>query len=155
VVGTGNEAADGSAAECERGGGGGSLAAAAAGTDIEAGRAVSLVIFSSKPEAETRWVTVDFIGRCAPGETLTSASTWVEMHGGTDFRPSAILKGAATVSGTEVSQMVTGGTIGNIYRLSFNAATSAGQFLQLSGLLVVIPDVIDSFALPAHLPTGF
>jgi hypothetical protein len=135
------------------------LAADRAGADLEAAAAMSLVIFPVKPQDETRLVTVDFVGRMSPTDSIVAANCWVEMHGGVDFKPSAILSGVASWSGTEVSQMVTLGEIGNIYRLSFQVTTAQGQTLQMSGFLVIIPDVIDSVpylnGLPQYLPSGF
>jgi hypothetical protein len=116
---------------------------------------VSLVIFNNKPQDDTRLVTVDFVGRIPPGDYITSVSTWIEMADGVDFTPQALLKGAPVFDGTEVSQMITAGIIGNIYRLSFIANTARGQSLQLSGFIVVHPDVIGEtgyLSLPLSLP---
>jgi hypothetical protein len=118
---------------------------------------VSLVIFKVKPEGETRLETVDFIGRLDPTDSIMSVSTWVEMHAGVDFKPDLLLMGPPTFSGTEVSQMITGGDLGNIYRLVFDAVTASGQTLQMGGFLVVIPDVIAAAPVPLqqYLPTVF
>jgi hypothetical protein len=52
-----------------------------------------------------------------------------------------MLVGTATVSGTIVDQMVTGGVLGTIYELLAKATTSLGQVLELPGFLAVVPDL--------------
>jgi hypothetical protein len=157
VVRAGDAAADRAAAERQCGGRRGGVAAGEAGTcnRRESSSAMSIVTFAPKPQAETRLVTVDFIGRVPPGDSIASCTTWVEMHGGIDFTPQAILQGPPAFSGTEVSQMVTSGVVGNIYRLAFDATTTGGQTLQMSGFLVVVPDIIGAVVPPVYLPTEF
>jgi len=112
-------------------------------------------IFKAKPVSDTRWESVDFIGRVAPTETLRVANVAVTCESGVDFKPEAMLYGPVAIDGTVVSQMVTGGEVGNIYILHFAVDTSVGQNLVARGYLVVVPDVIGAASQPVHLPSGF
>lgn len=86
---------------------------------------------------ETATVRFDFISRLAVGETISTKSVVATVYTGVDATPSAVISGAASSSGTVVSQLVTGGVAGVIYQLVCTITTSAGQTLQLAGLLVV------------------
>ena len=49
------------------------------------------------------------------------------LRGGHDTDPAALLSGAASVSGTTVTQRVTGGRPGTTYLLRFRAVDAAGR----------------------------
>lgn len=83
----------------------------------------------------------NFLSALSAGETISSASVLAGVYSGVDPNPSAIFSGVATISGSVVSQKLTGGVIGVVYELICGAVTSAGQTLQLAGYLAVIPDL--------------
>lgn len=87
-------------------------------------------------------VKFDFAGRIAAGVTLSSPTVTATVYSGTDAAPSNIISGAASVSGSIVTQKVTGGTLGVIYELLCQVTTSDSQTLQMVGLLAVIPDEV-------------
>lgn len=93
--------------------------------------------FAPKLSGSTEQEIFDFISRLAIGETISSATVTASVYTGVDASPSAILSGSASISGTQVTQMVTAGVVGVIYQLSCAATTSAGKILLLQGLLAV------------------
>lgn len=101
---------------------------------------MSRVTFDAKLLGETQSLVFDFISRLAVGETISTQAVTATTYSGTDASPSAIISGSATASGTQVTQKVTGGTLGVTYLLLCVITTSAGQTLELSGFLTVVPD---------------
>ena len=95
-----------------------------------------------KLTGETRNETFDFISRLAVGETISTQVVAATVYSGVDASPSAVVSGSATASGTQVTQKLTGGVAGVIYQLICTITTSAGQTLQLAGLLAVEAGVI-------------
>lgn len=97
--------------------------------------------FDPKRAAEAEVFTVDFVNKLLPGETIVSATWSVATVGGGDPSPSAMVQGGASVNGTAVSQLLTGGLPGVRYAPICTAQTSAGQTLVLpvygDGLLEV------------------
>jgi flagellar biosynthesis protein FliR len=83
----------------------------------------------------------DFTSAMSVSETILSASVAVSVYTGVDPSPSAILSGAATVSGKVVSQVLTGGVVGVVYALTCTAVTSLGQVLQLMTYFYVEPNL--------------
>lgn len=100
---------------------------------------MSLTTFEPKLNAETVTETFDFSSRLAVSETLSTASVAATVYSGTDASPSAVISGSATISGTQVTQKVTGGIEGNVYILACTVTTSAGQTLVISGFLPIVP----------------
>jgi hypothetical protein len=94
--------------------------------------------WTAKRVGETEAFTADFAGGVTPrlgtGETITSAVWSVSVVTGVDASPSAMLSGSLAISGAKVTQMITGGVAGVVYRLICTALTSAGQTL-------VLPDI--------------
>ena len=87
----------------------------------------------------------DFASKLAIGETVQSlpaptlaATVW----SGLDSNPGAILSGAASISGSQVSQKVTGGVAGCIYKITCAPTTSASNVPLLQTLLAVVQDPI-------------
>ena len=80
----------------------------------------------------------DFASLLANGETLTGAVTTCVVYSGTDPNPAALIDGAASYSGSVVSQLITGGLAGVVYNLTCRATTSFSQILELVGRLAVI-----------------
>ena len=100
---------------------------------------MSRLSFGGKCANETRKETFDFISRLATGETISSASVTATTYSGTDAVPSGLISGAAAISGTKVTQSLTGGIEGVTYLLICSAVTSTGQTLKLPAYLVVTP----------------
>jgi hypothetical protein len=100
------------------------------------------VIISSKKLSEILVEQVDFISQLSPGETILTAVCTCTVYTGVDANPSAMISGGATIAGTIVSQLVTGGVLGTIYEFLTTVTTSLGQKIELAGYLAVIPDLI-------------
>lgn len=100
------------------------------------------VSFQPKLAGETTTLTFDFAARLGVSETISTQVTTCAVYSGTDANPSAVISGAASASGTVVSQNVTGGVVGVMYQLVCTITTSLGQTLQMSGFFTVVPDVI-------------
>lgn len=98
------------------------------------------IVFQAKLLGETALVPVDFRSRLSASETISSASVTASVYSGTDSSPQSIVSGVATISGSVVTQAITGGTLGVTYLLKYTANTSLSQVLQLVGYLVVVPD---------------
>jgi hypothetical protein len=96
--------------------------------------------FDPKRTTEDVKLTFDFVNLLASGETISTASTTAIVHKGTDASPSAIISGAAAISGTRVTQLVIDGTDGVTYCLICQITTSAGQTLDGVGTLKVSDD---------------
>lgn len=101
---------------------------------------MSRVTFDGKLLGETVTETFDFTSRLASGETISTAVVTSSVYSGTDASPSSMISGANTISGTKVTQKITGGTLGVVYKLLCTITTSLSQTLQLSGFLAVVPD---------------
>ena len=102
---------------------------------------MSRVILEPKFDGETKTYEFDFAADLATAETISTQNVTATVYSGTDASPSNLLSGSTTASGTVVSQNITGGTVGVIYKLLCNITTSAGQTLERSGYLAVIPDL--------------
>lgn len=100
----------------------------------------SRVIFATKRVSETKLLSFDFAADMEAGETILGKAVVATVYSGTDATPSAIIDGAATSSGSEVTQSVTDGTAGVQYALSCSVATSLGQTLILQAFLTVESD---------------
>lgn len=108
------------------------------GATIEVGR----VVINPKYLGETITISsFDFISRLLQGETISTAVVTNSVYTGVDPTPSAMINGAASFSGSVVSQSITGGVVGVIYALKCTITTSGGQTLQLTAYFAVIPDV--------------
>lgn len=99
---------------------------------------MSMILMQYKGPTEYRRQTFDFISQLKPAETITSASVACTVWTGIDSSPQSMVSGSASISGTEVTQLIIGGIAGNIYRLNCTAITSLGQHLVLTGYLPVV-----------------
>ena len=97
--------------------------------------------FATKLVGATRAVVFEFLGELVAGETLSTATVTAAVYSGTDASPSSLISGSASASGTQVSQKLTGGVEGVIYKLTCTITTSAGNTLVKTGFLAVIPDL--------------
>ena len=84
-------------------------------------------------------VTFDFSQSLAAGETISTQVVAATVYSGTDANPSAIISGAATVSGKVVSQKLTGGVSGVLYQLVCTITTSAGNTFTQDSYFAVVP----------------
>lgn len=87
--------------------------------------------FPAKRVAEVIIYTVDFSGELAPGETIVSAVWTNQVNIGIDGMPGAMIWGAASITGSKVSQKITGGVADASYGLICTARTSQGEVLIL------------------------
>lgn len=99
---------------------------------------MSLIVSKAKASGETSPYVFDFISRLASGETLSSATTTASVWSGVDSNPSAIISGSATISGTKVTQNITGGAVGTIYMVNCRATTSSGTVYMLTTYIPVV-----------------
>lgn len=103
---------------------------------------MSMVLLQPKTPGTTQKVVFDFISNLAVGETISTQSVVATVWSGVDANPSAIVSGAATASGTKVTQAITGGAAGTIYKLVCTITTSASQTLQMLAYLAVVADPV-------------
>jgi len=103
---------------------------------------MSMQLLLAKTPSTTQKVVFDFISQLAVGETISTQSVAATVWSGVDSNPSAIVSGAATSSGTKVTQAITGGNAGTIYKLVCTITTSASQTLQILGYLPVVGDPV-------------
>ena len=99
------------------------------------------IVTPSKKQGSTLNIVFDFISLLGVSETISTQVTTCTVYSGVDASPSAVISGAASSSGTQVTQKVTAGVLGTIYELLCTITTSLGQTLQLSTYLAIIPDL--------------
>lgn len=99
--------------------------------------------FNPKLLGETSILTWDWASRLPdPSVTISTAVVTATVYSGTDASPSSMISGSASISGKNVTQKVTGGTLGVVYELLCTITTSDGQTLQMPGFLAVTPDLV-------------
>ena len=94
-------------------------------------------IFNAKISSTNFYAVFDFAQDLAITEDISSASVTATVYSGTDASPSSIISGAATISGTKVTQTITAGTIGVTYILTCVIVTSASRSFVQDGYLTV------------------
>jgi len=94
--------------------------------------------FQSKTTDETKQLTFDYSSDLGAGETITSTAVSCSVWSGTDPSPTSLVSGSATISGSLVLQLITGGLAGVIYFVRCLATTNAGQVLPKGGYLAVL-----------------
>lgn len=87
---------------------------------------------------EIKAVQFDFSTEVATGVALTSPSVTCVVVEGTDASPSAVLSGAATISGQLVTQLVQPGVVGCKYKLNAFASDASGQRHHIAAYLKVV-----------------
>jgi hypothetical protein len=80
--------------------------------------------FSYKITTENEQFTFDFSPIMASSETISSASCTIEVKEGTDPSPNSIKVGSPSINGQLVSQRISGGLDGVIYRIEMSVTTS-------------------------------
>lgn len=98
------------------------------------------VTFLPKLQGESRNYTFPFGALLANGETISTASVTAAVYSGTDASPSAIVNGAASISGQNVVQNFTAGVVGMLYQTKATITTSLGQTLNCVAFLAIEPD---------------
>jgi len=89
---------------------------------------------------ETKLFSVDFADVLGTA-TISTKTVTATTYSGTDASPSSIVSGSASSSGSIVSQMITAGTLGVIYKLLWAITTSDSQTLQKATFLAISADV--------------
>jgi len=102
----------------------------------------SLLVLSSKASAESKVIIFDFISQLAVLETVDSAVVVVDVWSGTDENPSSMLSGDPVPANTQVSQYITDGVPGVIYKITCTATSSNGQVLVMIAYLPVVDDLL-------------
>jgi hypothetical protein len=100
---------------------------------------MSTTIEDSKLEGETITLKFEMLSRLDVGETVETAICEAEVFSGTDATPEALLTGTATVSGSVVSQQITGGTVGVVYLVTCAIRTSLNNILLNRAKIAVLP----------------
>jgi hypothetical protein len=95
-------------------------------------------VFDVKNQGTNFYAVFDFSKDLAVGETISTASVAAVVYSGTDAGVAGIILGAATVSGKQVTQTITGGVIGVTYLLICAIATSATKVRMQDGYLAVV-----------------
>ena len=111
-----------------------------------------MVLTKPKRSDETRRLRFDFISALAVDEAISSATVAVSVWSGLDPAPAALLSGSASVNGTGVEQLVTGGYVGTIYKLVCTATTDAGQAATLVTYLPIVNEPLSGVAPGSQLP---
>lgn len=94
-------------------------------------------IFDAKISSTNFRAVFNFLSNLGATETISSASTTATVLSGTDASPSSIISGAAAISGSTVTQTITGGTVGVTYILTCAIVTSLSRAYVLDGYLTV------------------
>ena len=102
---------------------------------------MSRITLQPKLAGETRKYPFNFASGLASDETISTQVVTATVYSGTDASPSLIVSGAATASGSIVTQAIIGGVVGVIYELLCTITTSTSQTLELSAALAIIQDL--------------
>lgn len=98
----------------------------------------SMTTFSSKIDSADLFLPFDFLSQLSIGETISGATVTATLFSGTDASPSAIISGAASVSGPIVTQKVIDGVVGVVYLLTCTITTSLAATKIIQGYLAVV-----------------
>lgn len=104
---------------------------------MDAGR----IVIQPKKQGSTIAQPFDFAGSLGATETISTQVVTATVWTGVDASPSAVINGAASSSGTKVTQSLTAGVVGVVYALVCKVTTSLSQTLEQSTYLAVISDV--------------
>ena len=94
--------------------------------------------FSYKITTENEQFTFDFSTVMSTSETISSATSAVEVVSGTDASPNTILVGTPVASGQQVAQRIYNGLDGVIYRIEITIITSLANTYSLVADLPVL-----------------
>lgn len=88
--------------------------------------------FDPANTTENEVYSLDFVNELATGETLSSVTTTsLTVFQGTDANPSSHLSGGSSITGSVVSQRITGLTAGVTYTLAFTVLTNMTNTITL------------------------
>ncbi len=88
--------------------------------------------FDPANSTESEVYSLDFVNEISTSETLSSVtSTTLTVYQGTDSDPSSHLSGISSITGTVVSQRITGLTSGVTYTLAFTVLTNMSNTITL------------------------
>lgn len=94
-------------------------------------------ILLQKAPGEELSVVFNFYHLMLFGEVIEGAAVVITVHSGEDADPSTMLVGDSTFTDREVTQMVQGGLVGVVYRISMSARTDNGCVYVVEGLLAI------------------
>lgn len=92
--------------------------------------------YATKVPAEVDRFAVDFAANLN-GATISTASVQIGVSRGTDASVGTMPQGAPTISGSQISQLISAGVSGNVYLLRFQANLSDGRILVEWGYITV------------------
>lgn len=98
----------------------------------------SRIILPSKTTGETVAAVFPFLSQLAVGATILTAIVTSTTNSGTDLSPSSMISGSASIVGSNVSQLLTGGVEGVLYYLVCTITTSDGQTLVMEAFMAVV-----------------
>lgn len=104
------------------------------------------VIVPSKRTDDTIPVQFPFADQLEFGEVISGQAVTCVVFTGTDANPSEVLEGAPTTDGTTVTQIITGGVVGNIYQLVALVNTSNANIYSKSARVAIINEPEAFFA---------
>ena len=100
------------------------------------------LVFAPKLLDETSAYQFDFSSLLGVGETISTAACTASVYSGTDPTPSLVVSGAASISGSMVTQLFTAGVLGVIYEVKCHITTSASQTRDLVAFLAILQDLV-------------
>jgi hypothetical protein len=65
----------------------------------------------------------------------------MSVYSGVDPSPQSLVSGASGISGSQVTQLFTGGIAGVVYEALFKVTTNLSQDLEIAAYLAIIPDL--------------
>lgn len=98
----------------------------------------SRIVLAPKLAGATELRDVDFASQIGNGETISTKVVTAATYSGTDASPASIISGAATSSGSIVTQSLTGGVAGVQYLLTWTVTTSLSQTILITSFLTVL-----------------
>lgn len=101
---------------------------------------MSTQVFETKLIHESIDVSIDMLSRLQGSEVFSTVASAISVEIGDDPLPAIMLSGDPTLSGTIVTQKVTGGISGVIYKLALSARTDANNIYINEVKLAVLPD---------------
>ena len=94
-------------------------------------------IVEQKAAAETLDVVFDFTSLMLFGDTIDAMSSVMSVESGTDPTPENMLTGTASFTARTTTQPVSGGIVGNTYRLAVSVHTVGNCVYVIEGLLCI------------------
>lgn len=101
---------------------------------------MSTQVLEQKLESESIEVAVDMLSRLQGGEVIVTAAAAMSVSVGTDPNPGTMVTDLPVISGSLVTQRVTGGLSGVIYTLYLSVRTDANNIYVNECKLAVLPD---------------